>query len=58
MGVKGVTVRLLNESTGKLELMSSCGLSQAYLNKGPVDVTKSLAGVLRGEPHFVADAGQ
>jgi len=56
MGVKGVTVRLLNEGTGKLELMSSCGLSPAYLNKGPVDVTKSLAGVLRGEPHFVADA--
>lgn len=56
MGVKGVTVRLLNESTGKLELMSSCGLSQAYLNKGPVDVTRSLASVLRGEPHFVADA--
>jgi signal transduction histidine kinase len=58
MGVKGVTVRLLNEITGELELMSSCGLSQAYLNKGPVDVTRSLAGVLRGEPHFVADAGR
>lgn len=58
MGVKGVTVRLLDERTGKLELMSSCGLSPAYLNKGPVDATKSLAGVLRGEPHFVADAAQ
>ena len=56
MGVKGVTVRLLDERTGKLELMSSCGLSPAYLNKGPVDANKSLAGVLRGEPQFVADA--
>lgn len=58
MGVKGVTVRLLDERTGKLELMSACGLSQAYLNKGPVDANKSLAGVLRGEPHFVADAAE
>jgi signal transduction histidine kinase len=56
MDVKGVTVRLLDERTGKLELMSSCGLSPAYLNKGPVDADKSLAGVLRGEPQFVADA--
>jgi signal transduction histidine kinase len=56
MGVKGVTVRLLDERTGKLELMSACGLSSAYLNKGPVDADKSLAGVLRGEPQFVADA--
>jgi signal transduction histidine kinase len=58
MGVKGVTVRLLDERTGKLELMSSCGLSPAYLNKGPVDADKSLAGVLRGEPQFVADAAR
>ena len=56
MGVKGVTVRLLDETSGKLELMSSCGLSQAYLNKGPVKANKSLADVLRGEPHYVADA--
>jgi signal transduction histidine kinase len=56
MGVKGVTVRLLDERTGKLELVSSCGLSAAYLNKGPVDADKSLAGVLKGEPQFVADA--
>jgi signal transduction histidine kinase len=56
MGVKGVTVRLLNDRTGKLELMSSCGLSPEYLNKGPVDADKSLAGVLKGEPQFVADA--
>lgn len=55
MAVKGVTLRLLDERTNRLELMSSCGLSEAYLNKGPVDADKSLARALRGQPHFVAD---
>jgi signal transduction histidine kinase len=55
MGVKGVTLRLLDERTNKLELVSSCGLSRAYLRKGPVDADRSLARALRGEPHLVLD---
>jgi len=56
MGVKGVTIRLLDEKTNRLELATGCGLSQAYLSKGPVDADRSLAKALQGEPHFVLDA--
>ncbi|MFH1623942.1 MAG: GAF domain-containing sensor histidine kinase [Pseudomonadota bacterium] len=56
MGLKGVTLRLLDERTNLLELASACGLSEAYINKGPVDADKSLAKALGGEPHFVLDA--
>lgn len=55
MAVKGVTLRLLDEKTNKLELMSSYGLSDVYLDKGPVDADRSLARVLKGEPHAVLD---
>lgn len=34
--VKGTSVRLLDEQRKELKLMSSYGLSEAYLNKGPV----------------------
>ena len=55
MGVKGVAIRLLDERTNRLELVSSCGLSNAYIKKGPVDADKSLARALNGEPHAVLD---
>ena len=55
MGVKGVVIRLLDERTNRLELVSSCGLSNTYMKKGPVDADKSLARALRGEPHAVLD---
>ena len=55
MGVKGVVIRLLDERTNQLELVSSCGLSNTYMKKGPVDADKSLARALRGEPHAVLD---
>jgi len=56
MGVKGVAVRLLDEKTNQLELASACGLSEDYINKGPVYADKSLTKALEGEPHFVLDA--
>jgi len=56
MGVKGVAVRLLDEQTNQLELASACGLSEDYINKGPVYADKSLTKALEGEPHFVLDA--
>jgi len=55
MGVKGVVIRLLDERTNQLELVSSCGLSNTYMKKGPVDADKSLARALKGEPHAVLD---
>jgi len=56
MGLRGVAIRLLDEKTNRLEVASACGLSKAYLNKGPVDADKSLTKALEGEPHFVLDA--
>ncbi|MBW1824251.1 MAG: GAF domain-containing sensor histidine kinase [Deltaproteobacteria bacterium] len=56
MGLKGATIRLLDERTNLLELASACGLSDAYINKGPVNADKSLAKALGGETHFVLDA--
>lgn len=56
MSLKGATIRLLDERTNLLELASACGLSDAYINKGPVNADKSLAKALGGETHFVLDA--
>lgn len=55
MGVKGAAIRLLDERTNRLELVSACGLSESYIKKGPVDADKSLARALTGEPHLVLD---
>ena len=55
MGVKGVAIRLLDERTNQLQLVSSCGLSDTYMKKGPVEADKSLTYALRGEPHVVLD---
>ncbi len=55
MGVKGIAIRLLDERTNQLELVSACGLSDTYMKKGPVDADKSLARAFRGEPHAVLD---
>jgi signal transduction histidine kinase len=56
MNVKGVAIRLLDEKSNQLKLATACGLSDEYINKGPVDADKSLAKALEGEPHFVFDA--
>ena len=56
MGVKGVSIRLLDQKTNRLELAFACGLSEKYVHKGPVEADKSLAKALAGEPHFVSDA--
>ena len=56
MGVKGVSIRLLDQKTNRLELAFACGLSEEYVHKGPVEADKSLAKALEGTPHFVSDA--
>lgn len=49
LGMKGVTIRLLNEDTGQLDLVNSYGLSDAFLNKGPVSAEKSITEALKGK---------
>jgi len=40
MGVKGSTIRILDEKNQTLEIMAQDGLSKAYLSKGPVILKK------------------
>lgn len=56
MGVKGCSVRLVDRNRRRLELLGSYGLSREYLEKGSVDVEKSIAEALEGRPVVVFDA--
>ena len=53
---KGCAIFLLSKVENRLKLQSSYGLSDAYLNKGPMDAEKSIAGCLDGKPVLVLDA--
>ena len=55
LGMKGVMIRLLNKKTDSLDLVASHGLSDAFLNKGPVTAKKHLASVLKGETVVIQD---
>ena len=55
LGMKGVMIRLLNKQTNRLELVASFGLSEAFLNKGPVTAQKHLTSVLKGETVVILD---
>jgi GAF domain-containing protein len=48
LGMKGVLIRLLNPDTGELDLVSSYGLSEKFLAKGPVLAQKSISDGLKG----------
>lgn len=50
MGLKGAALLLLNKKTGELENGASFGLSQRYLDKGPISSAKSIADSLRDGP--------
>lgn len=56
MGVKACSLRLINEMTRELELVASRGLSEHYLNKGPLHIDKSIRDTLEGTPVFIPDA--
>jgi len=57
LGYKAATLRLLDEEKETLDLQSAYGLSEAYLAKGAVRVTKSGLDqtVLAGQPVTLAD---
>jgi signal transduction protein with GAF and PtsI domain len=54
LGVKGCTLFLINHKTKHLEVAASIGLSDAYLNKGPVSAMDSIAQSLEG-PVAISD---
>jgi GAF domain-containing protein len=55
LGMKGAVIRLLNEKTGTLELVATYGLSDGFLNKGPVHAEKSISEVLKGKTVVIND---
>jgi signal transduction protein with GAF and PtsI domain len=57
VGVKGASIRLLDETKETLELVASVGLSKKYLQKGPVLAQKSIAQALKnGKPVIILNA--
>jgi len=56
LDIKGSTLMLLDESSHRLELAASQGLSQKYLEKGPLYADRSIADASRGEPVLVENA--
>ncbi|QTA88729.1 GAF domain-containing protein [Desulfonema magnum] len=55
LGVKASSVRLLDEEKKTLELVASYGLSEAYLNKGPLFAEKGISEALRNRVVVVRD---
>ncbi len=53
--VKGCTMFVINRKTDELELAASFGLSDEYLNKGPVSALKSIAQSLEEGPVAIYD---
>ena len=54
-GAKGSTIRVLEQGTFNLKLLSSCGLSQAYLNSGAIDYGKSVTEIMQGDIIIIRD---
>lgn len=55
MNAEAATMRLLDATRKRLELVTAYGLSQRYLGKGPVDAEKSVSEALEGKPVAIFD---
>ena len=55
LDVKGCALFLINRKTDVLEVAASYGLSDEYLNKGPLNVLRSIAQVLEDRPVAIYD---
>lgn len=56
MNLKAATIRLIEFPDGKLKLKAAYGLSQTYLERGPLDEELSTFYLRQGEPIFILDA--
>lgn len=56
LGVKASAVLLIDKDKQTLELMASHGLSEKYLDRGPLSVEKSMSDTLKGRPVVIKDA--
>jgi two-component system NtrC family sensor kinase len=55
LNIKGCCIYLLNETTGRLETAVSGGLSDTYLQKGPLYAEKSMPDVAKGNVVYIDD---
>ncbi len=55
MNLKAATVRLLDNAGAKLKIAAAYGLSEKYLNKGPVDAEKNVTEALKEKPVAIYD---
>jgi signal transduction protein with GAF and PtsI domain len=55
LDVKGCSVFLVNRKTDELEVAASFGLSDEYINKGPVSALRSIAQSLKEGPIAIYD---
>ncbi len=55
LSLKGCTVFLLDKERNRLEVSASYGVSEAYLQKGPLDADKSIAETLKGKSVIIYD---
>jgi GAF domain-containing protein len=55
LGAKGCSLFLINRKSNELELAASFGLSEEYLNKGPVSALRSIAQSLQEGPVAIYD---
>jgi len=57
LDVKGCTLFLVDRQTDELEIAASYGLSQNYLDKGPISSLRSIAESLKEGPVAIHDVG-
>ena len=55
LNIKGCALFLNNPANNELEVAASCGLSETYLNKGPVSAMHSIAKSLTDGPVAIDD---
>jgi len=60
MGVKAATIRLLNDDRKELVIQSAHGLSERYMNKGPILISESQIdqAALRGKTVYIEDMAE
>ena len=58
LDVKGCSVFLVNRKTEELEVAASFGLSDEYINKGPVSALRSIAQSLEDGPQAIYDVSE
>lgn len=56
--IKAASVRLLDEEKRTVELVANYGLSDKYLNKGPIKADKNIAEALRGKTISIKNVTQ